>query len=104
MYRYHNSAVETLIRQSFSIFSKPDLTRLLCMSFLSDFLELIDEKKFCVQKKMSSLVERLRIRSDRKPVYNLDDSDDDDFLPKKDRTLEQVEAIVRTDAVCCLYS
>ncbi|CAA7032933.1 unnamed protein product [Microthlaspi erraticum] len=47
---------------------------------------------------MSSLVERLRIRSDRKPVYNLDDSDDDDFLPKKDRTLEQVEAIVRTDA------
>lgn len=45
-------------------------------------------------------MERLRIRSDRKPVYNLDDSDDDDFLPKKDRTLEQVEAIVRTDAVC----
>ena len=54
---------------------------------------------FCVQK-MSSLVERLRIRSDRKPVYNLDDSDDDDFVPKKDRTFEQVEAIVRTDAVC----
>jgi chromodomain-helicase-DNA-binding protein 4 len=52
---------------------------------------------FCVQK-MSSLVERLRIRSDRKPVYNLDDSDDDDFVPKKDRTFEQVEAIVRTDA------
>lgn len=49
-------------------------------------------------KKMSSLVERLRIRSDRKPVYNLDDSDDDDFVPKKDRTFEQVEAIVRTDA------
>ncbi|VYS53442.1 unnamed protein product [Arabidopsis thaliana] len=47
---------------------------------------------------MSSLVERLRIRSDRKPVYNLDDSDDDDFVPKKDRTFEQVEAIVRTDA------
>ncbi|CAH2061075.1 unnamed protein product [Thlaspi arvense] len=47
---------------------------------------------------MSSLVERLRIRSDRKPVYNLDDSDEDDFVPKKDRTLEQVEAIVRTDA------
>ncbi|XP_010525929.1 PREDICTED: CHD3-type chromatin-remodeling factor PICKLE-like [Tarenaya hassleriana] len=47
---------------------------------------------------MSSLVERLRLRSDRRPVYNLDDSDDDDFVPKKDRTLEQVEEIVRTDA------
>ncbi|CAN8315046.1 unnamed protein product [Cochlearia groenlandica] len=46
---------------------------------------------------MSSLVERLRIRSDRKPVYNLDESDDDEFLPKKDQTLEHVEAIVRTD-------
>lgn len=47
-------------------------------------------------------MERLRLRSDRKPVYNLDDSDDDDFVPKKDRTFEQVEAIVRTDAVCFL--
>ncbi|CAN8289375.1 unnamed protein product [Cochlearia groenlandica] len=52
---------------------------------------------------MRSLVERLRIRSDRKPVYNLDVSDDDDFLPKKDRTLEHVEAIVRTDAVLFTY-
>lgn len=50
---------------------------------------------------MSSLVERLRLRSDRKPVYNLDESDDEDFVPKKDRNFEQVEAIVRTDAVCC---
>lgn len=49
---------------------------------------------------MSSLVERLRLRSDRKPVYNLDESDDEDYAPKKDRTFEQVEAIVRTDAVC----
>ncbi|CAH8390357.1 unnamed protein product [Eruca vesicaria subsp. sativa] len=47
---------------------------------------------------MSSLVERLRLRSDRKPVYNLDESDDDEIVPKKDRTFEQVEAIVRTDA------
>ncbi|XP_010526237.1 PREDICTED: CHD3-type chromatin-remodeling factor PICKLE-like [Tarenaya hassleriana] len=47
---------------------------------------------------MSSLVERLRLRTDRRPIYNLDDSDDDDFVPKKDRTLEQVEAIVRADA------
>ncbi|CAA7040952.1 unnamed protein product [Microthlaspi erraticum] len=31
-------------------------------------------------------------------------SDDDDFLPKKDRALEQVEAIVRTDAVCNICS
>lgn len=49
-------------------------------------------------------MERLRLRSDRKPVYNLDESDDEDFVPKKDRTFEQVEAIVRTDAVCCLSS
>lgn len=54
----------------------------------------------CRPKKMSSLVERLRLRSDRKPVYNLDESDDEDYAPKKDRTFEQVEAIVRTDAVC----
>lgn len=45
-------------------------------------------------------MERLRLRSDRKPVYNLDESDDEDYAPKKDRTFEQVEAIVRTDAVC----
>ncbi|XP_051119947.1 CHD3-type chromatin-remodeling factor PICKLE-like [Andrographis paniculata] len=32
---------------------------------------------------MSSLVERLRARSDRRPVYNLDDSDDEGDFPKK---------------------
>ncbi|KAI4337260.1 hypothetical protein L6164_015699 [Bauhinia variegata] len=49
---------------------------------------------------MSSLVERLRVRSDRKPVYNLDDSDDDaDFLPRKPgATEEKFERIVRSDA------
>ena len=53
-------------------------------------------------KNMSSLVERLRVRSDRKPIYNLDDSDDDaDFLPRKPgATQEKFERIVRTDAVC----
>lgn len=52
---------------------------------------------------MSSLVERLRVRSDRKPVYNIDESDDDgDFLPGKPvRTEEKFERIVRNDAVCC---
>lgn len=51
---------------------------------------------------MSSLVERLRVRSDRKPVYNIDESDDDaDFLPgKPGRTEEKFERIVRSDAVC----
>lgn len=93
-----------------------------CLSFVSIFVDLEIEvysdvlhpletlilKKFytllrflCAeQKQMSSLVERLRLRSDRKPVYNLDESDDEDYAPKKDRTFEQVEAIVRTDAVC----
>lgn len=53
-------------------------------------------------QKMSSLVERLRVRSDRRPVYNLDESDDDDLLPKKPGTvLENMERIVRSDAVCC---
>ncbi|XP_019437785.1 PREDICTED: CHD3-type chromatin-remodeling factor PICKLE-like isoform X2 [Lupinus angustifolius] len=47
---------------------------------------------------MSSLVERLRVRSDRKPIYNIDDSDDDDFLPRKPgTTLENFERIVRSD-------
>lgn len=31
---------------------------------------------------MSSLVERLRVRSDRRPLYTLDESDDD--LPPRD--------------------
>lgn len=49
---------------------------------------------------MSSLVERLRVRSERKPVYNIDESDDDDFLLKKPRTSqEKFERIVRSDAV-----
>lgn len=50
---------------------------------------------------MSSLVERLRVRSDRKPIYNIDDSDDDDFLPRKPGTTqEKFERIERSDAVC----
>jgi len=50
---------------------------------------------------MSSLVERLRVRSDRRPIYNLDESDDDaDFLPRKPGTTEEkLERIVRSDAV-----
>ncbi|OWM86763.1 hypothetical protein CDL15_Pgr015799 [Punica granatum] len=50
---------------------------------------------------MSSLVERLRARSDRRPVYNLDDSDDDgDFVSGKPRSgLDKIEKIVRDDAV-----
>ncbi|XP_027356637.1 CHD3-type chromatin-remodeling factor PICKLE isoform X2 [Abrus precatorius] len=49
---------------------------------------------------MSSLVERLRVRSDRKPIYNIDESDDDaDFLPRKSGTTqEKLERIVRSDA------
>ncbi|XP_052209681.1 CHD3-type chromatin-remodeling factor PICKLE-like [Diospyros lotus] len=50
---------------------------------------------------MSSLVERLRVRSDRKPSYRLaDDSDDDaDFEQRKPGSLpEKIERIVRPDA------
>ncbi|GAV59961.1 SNF2_N domain-containing protein/Helicase_C domain-containing protein/Chromo domain-containing protein/PHD domain-containing protein/DUF1086 domain-containing protein/DUF1087 domain-containing protein/CHDCT2 domain-containing protein [Cephalotus follicularis] len=49
---------------------------------------------------MSSLVERLRVRSDRKPIYKLDESDDDaDFVTKKYGTAqEKPEKIVRADA------
>ncbi|OMO90720.1 SNF2-related protein [Corchorus olitorius] len=49
---------------------------------------------------MSSLVERLRVRSDRRPIYNLDDSDDDaDFLSRKSgKTEEKFEKFVRDDA------
>ncbi|KAK1550249.1 hypothetical protein Q3G72_016142 [Acer saccharum] len=49
---------------------------------------------------MSSLVERLRVRSDRRPVYNLDESDDDaDFVRgKSGATQDKFERIVRSDA------
>jgi chromodomain-helicase-DNA-binding protein 4 len=54
---------------------------------------------------MSSLVERLRVRSERKPVYNLDDSDDEaDLLHGKSKNAQQnFEKIVRDDAKedCC---
>ncbi|PON99206.1 histone H3-K9 methyltransferase [Trema orientale] len=49
---------------------------------------------------MSSLVERLRVRSERRPIYNLDDSDDDaDVVRGKTGTAqEKFEKIVRSDA------
>lgn len=55
-------------------------------------------------QKMASLVERLRVRSDRRPVYNLDESDEEaDQKPGKSGTKKQeYEKIVRSDAVNCL--
>ncbi|XP_051137067.1 CHD3-type chromatin-remodeling factor PICKLE-like [Andrographis paniculata] len=51
---------------------------------------------------MASLVERLRVRSDRRPIYNLDESDDEgDIVKKKPRagpSSESFEKIERTDA------
>ncbi|KAF6143662.1 hypothetical protein GIB67_021672, partial [Kingdonia uniflora] len=49
---------------------------------------------------MSSLVERLRIRSDRRPVYNLDESDDEADLVKGPGRppLQKIERYVRADA------
>nr|GMD44015.1 CHD3-type chromatin-remodeling factor PICKLE-like [Ipomoea batatas] len=50
---------------------------------------------------MASLVERLRVRSDRRPVYNLDDSDDDADIRrgKSGPSQETVERFDRPDAV-----
>ncbi|KAL2926136.1 CHD3-type chromatin-remodeling factor PICKLE [Bienertia sinuspersici] len=50
---------------------------------------------------MSSLVERLRVRSERRPVYNIDVSDDEaDFAQGKSRVpSEKPERIVREDTV-----
>ncbi|CAH1442278.1 unnamed protein product [Lactuca virosa] len=48
---------------------------------------------------MSSLVERLRVRSDSRPRYSLDDSDDEsDILLGKSKNAEQFEKINRDDA------
>ncbi|XP_064961860.1 CHD3-type chromatin-remodeling factor PICKLE-like [Musa acuminata AAA Group] len=51
---------------------------------------------------MSSLVERLRVRSEKRPLYNLDDSDDDDFVVGKGSKSKQeekpAEKIERDDA------
>ncbi|KAK4480175.1 hypothetical protein RD792_013237 [Penstemon davidsonii] len=42
-----------------------------------------DDVEFNHLSEMASLVERLRVRSDRRPIYSLDESDDDDDLGKK---------------------
>lgn len=48
---------------------------------------------------MSSLVERLRTRSERRPIYSIDESDDDDFVLRKPGvTQDKLEKIVRDDA------
>ncbi|KAL6502117.1 hypothetical protein OROGR_027250 [Orobanche gracilis] len=49
---------------------------------------------------MTSLVERLRVRSDRRPIYNLDESDEEsDFLKNKSGTgpSEKIERFERPD-------
>uniref|UniRef100_A0A7N0U7Q7 CHD3-type chromatin-remodeling factor PICKLE n=1 Tax=Kalanchoe fedtschenkoi TaxID=63787 RepID=A0A7N0U7Q7_KALFE len=47
---------------------------------------------------MSSLVERLRVRSEQRPSYNLDDSDEDDLRGKSGLPPEKSERYVRDDA------
>lgn len=47
---------------------------------------------------MSSLVERLRARSDRRPIYSLDLSDDEADLMHGKYGPEKFERIVREDA------
>lgn len=49
---------------------------------------------------MASLVERLRVRSDRRPIYTLDESDEEaDFVKKKSGSSDNFERIQRPDAV-----
>ncbi|CAL5435070.1 unnamed protein product [Camellia sinensis] len=52
------------------------------------------------REKMGSLVERLRARSDRKPIYNIDDWDDDADIDhgKSGSGPQKFERIVRADA------
>ncbi|KAJ8450424.1 hypothetical protein Cgig2_002109 [Carnegiea gigantea] len=50
-------------------------------------------------KNMSSLVERLRARSDRRPIYSLDLSDDEADLMHGKYGPEKFERIVREDAI-----
>lgn len=71
---------------------------------------------------MSSMAERLRARSEKRPMYTLDDSDDDFLLPplsaskgkkkddakKRDKDegfseAEKIEKFVRDDAVLCAF-
>ena len=56
---------------------------------------------FISVQSMASLVERLRTRSDRRPVYNIDLSDDeaDAVHGKPGVSNEKPERIVREDAV-----
>lgn len=54
---------------------------------------------------MASLVERLRVRSDRRPVYNIDESDDDADIKRKSGTgtsSDKIEKIERPDVVITL--
>lgn len=61
-----------------------------------------------VCEEMASLVERLRVRSDRRPIYNLDESDEEaDFVKKKSGTgssSEKFEKFERPDAVILALS
>lgn len=56
---------------------------------------------------MSSLVERLRVRSERRPLYTDDDSDDDLYAARGGSESKQEERpperIVRDDAVRVFY-
>lgn len=83
-----------LITAAFSIFLVID-------SRISYFFLLL----LSLLQNMSSLVERLRVRSDRRPIYNLDESDDDADLVhgKSGMSQEKFEKIVRSDAVCFLF-
>ncbi|WMV34711.1 hypothetical protein MTR67_028096 [Solanum verrucosum] len=49
-------------------------------------------------QQMSSLVERLRVRTDRRPIYSLFDDSDDEFDKKSEPRQENFERIFRPDA------
>ncbi|KAK6927613.1 Zinc finger, PHD-finger, partial [Dillenia turbinata] len=53
------------------------------------------------RQNMSSLVERLRVRSNRKPIYNIDESDGDDDVAKSEKPQEIFEKIKRDSCHAC---
>lgn len=68
-------------------------------------LLLTDKHNDLLVQNMSSLVERLRVRSERRPVYNLDESDEEfDYKRKKPGSAQEIfERLERDDKVCLLF-
>ncbi|PHT45768.1 CHD3-type chromatin-remodeling factor PICKLE [Capsicum baccatum] len=69
-------------------------TRRFCQEHTCPLKDKVYEQKH----KMSSLVERLRVRTDRRPIYSLFDDSDDEVDKKSEPRQEIFERIFRPDA------